>query len=560
VFRMSNKLQLIGSSFFAQTMRIFTTMVMARFIGPTEQGAYFLVLIVSGFVGSLGDFFIPQSLVQMRGFSDQTLLDTGLLLEGGIFVFYGLFTIGGGMVLSHMHGDPRLWKLAVLVALANALNAFYSVQLANLNRNLQFRSESRQNIIFSVSSAVAGIILALLGWGAFALAMQLLVAQILANIALSIRVPLRWPRQCSWAAAKRYLKLGFPMSMAGYVGNVEGSIVGMVINSVAGETGVGLWGKTVQVQQLFAQNIMAAFQRVAYPLICRATTNPSHMKKLFVRVTITLMLVSIPLTVVVALNSPAIIRVVMGSQWMAAAPLLRITAWAIPAGALACLGYMLCMALGITGSVFRASALNIVVFVPLLLVARRWEMAGLAVCWSLSRYLIACSVLVSATRRLGVQLRLVWRQVSRLAVAGAAGAAAMFALIRIIPPQLVVPSHIRLPGELALSCLVGAAAYGLVVLLIEREALAYAWRMARGSSAAPEDQPGESEQLQALAAAPLGPADSADFLLTAGALGVDGNLQSKIMANPAESQSAGQSALNAAPSASTANPEGHGHE
>ena len=39
---------------------------------------------------------------------------------------------------------------------------------------------------------------------------------------------------------------------------------------------------------------MVAFERVAYPMFCRATQNAAHMvKKLFARTTVTLMLVSL---------------------------------------------------------------------------------------------------------------------------------------------------------------------------------------------------------------------------------------------------------------------------
>src|SRR5208337_3734212 len=99
--------------------------------------------------------------------------------------------------------------------------------------------------------------------------------------------------------AKRYMKLGVPLSAASYVWSVEGSIIGAIITSFGGEWAVGLWSKAVQVQQLFAQNIMESFKRVAYPLLCRSVANPQNLKRHFGRLTVTLMLVSLWMTAVV---------------------------------------------------------------------------------------------------------------------------------------------------------------------------------------------------------------------------------------------------------------------
>jgi len=510
-----------------QVMRVLATVVMARFIGPKENGAYYLIFIYTGFIMSLGDFAIPQSLVQIQGFSDRILLDTAIMLEGSIYAFYGVFTVITGIFLTHHYADSRLWKVAIIIAATNMLTCLYSVQLASLNRNLKFSAESRQNLVLSVSTALAGIGFAVAGWGVYAIALQLFIGQIVANIVLQLKVPLKWPSHGSWTVAKRYMKLGAPLSAASYVWSVEGSIVGAIITSFGGEWAVGLWAKAVQVQGLFSQNIMAAFQRVAYPLLCRSISNPQHLKRHFGRLTVTLMLVSLWMTAVVGANSRAIVAVVLGPDWIAAAPLLRITAWAIPAGALLMIGYMLCLALGIGGSVFKAATLNLIIFIPILLVARRWELVGLAACWSATRYFLAFAILRAGTKRIAVGLGSVWRELARLAFCAAVSCVSMFAVVRMMPP------HLHLIFSLIISCVVGTLVYGAMVLLIEREALAYAIRIARGDRAPDEPASSDSEGLQLLAANVSEPVDSTNSFLAAN------SLQPDIHINPGGRSSSG---------------------
>jgi PST family polysaccharide transporter len=524
----SDKLLLVSSSMLAQAMRILGTMVMARFIGPKENGAYLLIFIYTGFIMSLGDFAVPQSLVQIQGFSDRVLLDTAILLEGSIMAFYGVVTLVAGIFISHHYADPRLWKVAIIIAITNMLTAAYAVQLASLNRNLKFAAESRQNVVLSVSTALAGIGFAMAGWGVYAIALQLLIGQVAANIVLQFKVPLKWPSHGSWTVAKRYMKLGIPLSAASYVWSVEGSIIGAIITSFGGEWAVGLWGKAVQVQQLFAQNIMAAFQRVAYPLLCRSIANPRNLKVHFGRLTVTLMLVSLWMTAVVGANSRSIVAIVLGPDWVAAAPLLRITAWAIPAGALLTIGYMLCLALGIGGSVFKSAALNLVVFIPILLIARRWELAGLAACWSVTRYFLAGAILGAGTKRIAVGLASVWRELARLVFCAVVSCASMFAVVRAMPP------HLHLIFSFIISCAVGTVVYGALVLLIERGALAYAIRIARGDRTAEEPAPSDSEKLQMLATSMPEPADSTNSFLAANSLQPDVRIAPASGSRPAQ--------------------------
>jgi polysaccharide transporter, PST family len=510
LFRVSDKLQLILSSFMVQVGRIGATLVMARLISPEDNGAYFLVLYVGGLATSLGDLCVPQSLVQVKDFSEQTLIDSALLLEGFIYFLYSLFTIGGGIYLAHTHHDSRLWKLAIMMAVTNFLAALYAVQLAALNRRLHFRAESRQNLILSFSSAGSGIAAALMGWGVYAIALQTFVGQLVANVAIQRVAAVKWPRQASWAAIKRFIMLGIPMSAASYVGNIEGSIVGLAINSVSGERGVGLWGKVVQVQQLFAQNLMVAFQRVAYPLLCRSVPNLPHLRRLFGRILIIMMFISLLCTAMLASNSRDMVRIVLGRKWADAVPALQAAAWAIPAGTLLMVGYILSMAVGNTKSIFRGVTINLIVFIPLIFIARPWGLLGMAICWSATRYLLAMAVLWPAARSIGAKLRDVWVEMAGLFVATAAAAIAMFTIVHFMRSHSVI-------FRLATSGSIGTLIYLGTTWLLHRDVIVSAVRMARGGSAfADEKGLSSTEEARVLVepSATVSP-DSPAFMLSA---------------------------------------------
>ena len=188
-------------------------------------------------------------------------------------------------------------------------------------------------------------------------------------------------------------------------------------------------------------------------------------------------------------------------MWMDAIPLLHVTALAIPAGA-TIVGYMLCMAMSNSRSILKTSILNLCFFVPMILIGRHWGLVGLAVCWSLSRYLIACSPLWAVCERIATGIWVVWKELAALIAAALIASLAMYAIVAMFPGAKSLPRFILSGG-------VGTIVYAVVVWFIQRDAVLYAWSMATGRTAesapaAPLTEPAATQ-----------PADSPAFLLPA---------------------------------------------
>ncbi len=85
--------------------------------------------------------------------------------------------------------------------------------------------------------------------------------------------------------------------------------------------------------------------------------------------------------------------------------LLSVTAFAIPAGALYAVGYVMCLALGAGKSLLRVSALNLILFIPIMIFARSWGLVGLAICWRRIAIFHRNTVVSRATGRVGAAWR-----------------------------------------------------------------------------------------------------------------------------------------------------------
>ena len=488
MIRLSDKLQLIGSAYFQQVIRIGTLFVMARFIGPQDKGIYMTLVYAAGLVMA-GERLCDSAGrgADSRGAGKRCRRYGPRAQRAFVFVLRFIRDCRG--LFSHASRcKPQPAVLAHRPNIRGDEFSHLAVQRAAGAPEPQARIPRREPPELDLRAQHGR------HWNYFRRpplrritrfgGSQLLAGQLAANVAINLRVPLSWPRQVSWHVARRFFTLGAPASIATYIRAVEAPVIGLIITPISGAIGLGLWSQAIQVQQMFGQNLLASFQRVAYPMVCQSVSDEERIRKLFARITLMLMMISLWFTVVVGINSEALVRICLGRSWVSTAPLLRITAWAIPAGALDMVANIMCMALGISKSFILSAVLNLVLFIPAALIVRQLGggLVGLAMCWSVSRYLIALTTIDAVQRKIRFGLRDIARPLAALFVAGVAACAAMIA-IRLPLGQL------RLPIQFAIIGFLGSIVYMFGVWFLEPSTVRDAMNMARGRAAGENPQP-----------------------------------------------------------------------
>ena len=493
-----------------QGLRVATTLVMARLVSPEDYGAYMLVIALPALIGGIGDFGIPTTLVQLKHDSEKAVVQTAMVLGVGLYVVYGMITIAGGAYLSYARDDSRLLFVAGILAVSNLLTELYNVQLGVLNRRLDFRGEARQNVIASVSTAAAGVAFALSGLGIFALALQQLTGQLVANISVLRSAPVAWPRHFSKTLAKDYFRLGTTVTLGAYVANVQANITNLVMNQLGGTPMLGAWGRAVTVVQLCGHNVLMSFERVVYPLLCKATEDPARLRALYVRSTVLLMLPAAFAAAWLVAGREAVVRLVLGPQWGAVPPMLLVAAVAVPAAAWYSMGYRTAYALGRTGLMLRVGIADLLLFIPTLAVLWRFGIMGIAAAWVVSRF-------VSATLMNAGIWRLVAPPAGTLAYrVGMVCAAAVVSgfVLRFVDGWVAARTNWPLLIRFALSSAVALGAYVAAIMLVLPDLPRTVWNLSRGTR---EAGPGFDVVVAPEPPAPepaVGAAASEDFLGT----------------------------------------------
>lgn len=482
--RISPKLQLIASGVMVQGLRVATTLVMARWVSKEDYGAYMLVVALPALVAGIGDFGIPTTLVQLKNASEEAIVQTATVLGAGLYLVYGTITVSGGAYLAYVRDDYRLLAVAGILAVSNLLTELYNIQLGVLNRRLAFRAEARQNVIASVATGTAGVAFALSGLGVFALALQVLAGQLVANLSMLRTAPLAWPRHFSRDVARSYFRLGTKVTFAAYMANVQVNILNLLMNHLGGTAILGAWGRAVTVAQLCGANVLASFERVVYPLLCKAADDADYRRALFVRSTLLLMLPAAFATAWLIVGREPVVRLVLGPQWGAVPPMLVIAALSIPAAVFYSMGYRTAYALGRTGLMLRAGVVDLALFVPVVAGLWRFGVMGIAAAWVVSRVLSATLLVAGVWRDVRPPVGKLASGIGLLWAAAAASGGVLFMADRWLAGAAPgAPLLIRF-GAASLAAL---AAYAGLVMLVLPDVPRTVWILSRGGADAGAD-------------------------------------------------------------------------
>jgi PST family polysaccharide transporter len=351
VLIVSDKIIFLFTSVMTQALRVLTAFAMARLLKIEDYGLITLVSLAPGFISVLGDCGVARALVQYRDMPAEKTEATGLIISMALGVVYTLVWLGSGLFCGIARHDPRLFWVAVICGTANLLSSIYTFQMACLNRDLKFKAESFQNITFAAALTVTGLSMALIARrhrevGVFALALQPLVAQILGNLVIFHRHPFRWPKAFSGAMAKKMLNYGWKVTVAQYAVSLPQSIVNTFVIIVAGPWGAGVFGRATQVSDMIGYNLLSSFDRLLHPLLRSVREDKNRLRTIFTRGCIGgTLLCGFGWAWLVG-TAPDLVRVVLGPQWSAVPPLLRIVCTVLLTSGAGLMGAVVTHALG----------------------------------------------------------------------------------------------------------------------------------------------------------------------------------------------------------------------
>ncbi len=439
-----------------QAMQFGFAAVLAHLIAPEDFGLIAMIAVLTGFAALFVDVGLSSAIVQKPEIEERHLssalwanLATG---TGAMLVVAAL-----APAVARFYGEPQLLALTLVSAPVFLISSLSGVQVALLQRAMNFR---RLVVIDNVAFAAGNVIaigMAVAGFGVWSF-IGLAVSTSLFRAALLWTTSGWYPHLRPDRRSLRELwRFGGHLTGFNVINYWSRNADNLLIGRFLGAVDLAFYSRAYNLMLAPVNLVASASSGPMFSALSRARGNKEQTRGMYLRALHWVGLISIPLVVILFLVAEPLIAAVFGQEWLPSVPILRILCIC---SLLQCLlrpnGWVF-TSQGRTDLLFRLGVIWTIGVVVAFIIGLRWGLTGVAVSYAICNVVNAIPSFFFSGRLIGVSLGDV---VGALAGAGAASVA-MGAVVWVVDSRL--HSHVGAPLQLTVGVVTGIATYLLAL-------------------------------------------------------------------------------------------------
>ncbi len=246
----------------SQVLYAITGIILARVLSQEDFGLIGAILVFQAFAQMMVDSGFSTALIQRKS-PTQTDYSTVFWFNIGVAIsLYLLLFLAAPWIASLFH-DSRITPLSRVMFLAIIINSTSIVQANRLMKSMNVRPLAAANALGLTGSAVTGIYLALMGYGAWAIVWQTIANGIVKSGALWFLS--RWYPSVnfSFSALKSFFKVGSGILASSFLNTLFQNIYSFFIGNMAGMAPLGYYTQADKWSKMgitsLSQSITSAF-------------------------------------------------------------------------------------------------------------------------------------------------------------------------------------------------------------------------------------------------------------------------------------------------------------
>jgi teichuronic acid exporter len=302
-----------------------TLIFLARLLTPADFGLVAMALAVTTLLKCFSDLGFNHAMVQQSGEDEKiaSLAFWTLLLLG--ICWFVLMWITAPFVASYYKNDDVIPLLRVL-GLSFIIQPFSDVPLAILLRDLKFKALFYRQLIPQLFQGASSVILAFLGYGAWALIIGNLVGIVGTSVVVWCVTSWRPTLSMDVRSYKSMFRFGSFVSIQNVLGWLMAKAGDLFVGRYLGASSLGFYRMGSTYGNLPLIFVGKPFHSVAYPMLCRLSNDLDEIKhkyKLYIK---WISVVAIPSGIAIVFIMPFVIPILLGSRWIPAIPVLQFIA------------------------------------------------------------------------------------------------------------------------------------------------------------------------------------------------------------------------------------------
>lgn len=304
-----------------QVIGVSSTAILARLLLPADYGIVGMVTTFTALLMAISDMGMTWAMVQKRDLT-RTQAHNIFWLNLTVGLVYATLTFTAAPFIARFYDIPEVANVARVTAFSLIIGNLASQPTAMLHRNLQFRKLTMVDITSHISGVVIAVVLALSGFGYWALVAQGLASagiRLVMAFAVSDYRP-GLPKRDRGTLS--ILSFGGFLSLSTLLNYVSGNVDNVLIGRVWGAEELGLYARAYFLMTLPMMLLSGSLAGVMQPSLSALAHDRQRMADAYRKAVHALAVAGFPIAAGIAVTAPEAVRLVYGPDWTAVTPIL----------------------------------------------------------------------------------------------------------------------------------------------------------------------------------------------------------------------------------------------
>ena len=297
--------------------------VLARLLDPSDYGTLSLMVIFTSLANAFIQHGFNTALVQNKDVTDADYSSVFWVNLGITSILYAAFFIAAPVIATFYEAPEIVWPFRVLCLMLfpGALN---SVQIARCRKSLDFKTIFKCNVVGIALSGIAGIVLAYMGAGLWALVIQNVLNVTVSCIVLWFAVDFRPHLIFDFSRVKTLFSFGWKLTVSNLLDTLYADVRSMIIGVKYNADVLGYYDRGKQFPQFLNSAINSTVQSVLLPAMAAEQDDTSKVKALMRRSVTLCSYIVFPMMAGLAGVATPLVRLLLTEKWLPCVPYLQI--------------------------------------------------------------------------------------------------------------------------------------------------------------------------------------------------------------------------------------------
>jgi teichuronic acid exporter len=289
--------------------------ILARLLKPSDFGLIALTTVFITISGAVTDGGFETALIQKKELSS-IQINTAFYLNIILGCIMTLLIFVLSPYIATFFNEPQLKNILRVLSISLPLEALGQTQRTLLMRELDFKKISVSQILSSIVSGLAGILLAYYGYGVWALVYSTILA-------LIIRVTWLWiysswyPQiMFSYSSLSNIVPFGLNVLTTSILFFFVQQFNSLVVGKFYNERDLGLYSRGMKFPEIIISIIQSVILKMALPLFSKFQDEREKLDILLNKTNVLVAFITFPLLSFVFLNAKEIVILLLTPKWI----------------------------------------------------------------------------------------------------------------------------------------------------------------------------------------------------------------------------------------------------